>query len=333
MRGLQHANFITVPARRPPDGRGGDRAGRGSRGGGPAEGAPPPFGPSVGPAPPRAGSVRGVIVVSVCSLKGGVGKTSVVLGLASAALAKGVPTLVVDLDPQADATLALDVSGSCEVDVATLLGNPRRKTFDAAVTPSGWAEGGAKLDVIPGSAESAAYDGRRATERALSRLGQALTTAQDYRLVVIDCPPSFGGLTRSGLVASNRAVVVTEPALFSVTAADRALRAIDELRRSNAPDLQPLGVVVNRYRDRSPEHRYRVTELADMFGPLVLTPTIPERSALQQAQGASQPVHRWPGPAARELADAFDAHLARVLRAAARPPRRSAPGRETAISA
>jgi cellulose biosynthesis protein BcsQ len=263
-----------------------------------------------------------VLVVSVCSLKGGVGKTSIVLGLASSTLAKRVPTLVVDLDPQADATLALDVAGAAEIDVATLLANPRRKTFDAAVTRSGWATADQQLDVIPGSAESAAYDGRRSTERALSRLGQALEMSQDYRLVVIDCPPSFGGLTRSGLVASNRAMIVTEPALFSVTAADRALRAVDDLRRAIAPALQPLGVVVNRYRDRSPEHRYRVAELADMFGPLVLTPTIPERSALQQAQGASMPVHRWPGPAAGELASAFDAHLARVLRAESRPPRR-----------
>src|SRR3954467_2746144 len=278
------------------------------------------------------GSVRAVIVVSVCSLKGGVGKTSITLGLASAALEKGVPTLVVDLDPQADATLALDVSGSVEVDVATLLGNPRRKTFEAALTPSGWAGEGGGLDVIPGSAESAAYDGRRSTERALSRLGQALATTQDYRLVIIDCPPSFGGLTRSGLVASNRAMVVTEPALFSVTAADRALRAIDELRRASAPDLQPLGVVVNRYRDRSPEHRYRVTELADMFGPLVLTPTIPERSALQQAQGASMAIHGWPGPAAVELASAFDAHLARVLRTEPRPPRRRSAAAEPAAA-
>jgi chromosome partitioning protein len=263
-----------------------------------------------------------VIVVSVCSLKGGVGKTSIVLGLASSALTKGIPTLVVDLDPQADATLALDVAGAAEVDVATLLGNPRRKTFDAAVTPSGWVGPDERLDVIPGSAESAAYDGRRSTERALSRLGQALATSRDYRLVIIDCPPSFGGLTRSGLVASNRAMIVTEPALFSVTAADRALRAVDDLRRAIAPELQPLGVVVNRYRDRSPEHRYRVAELAEMFGPLVLTPTIPERSALQQAQGASMPIHRWPGPAANELSLAFDAHLARVLRAESRPPRR-----------
>src|SRR5689334_20393274 len=67
-----------------------------------------------------------VIVVSVCSLKGGVGKTSVVLGLASAALARGVPTLVVDLDPQADATLSLDITTGLTSDVATVLGASRR---------------------------------------------------------------------------------------------------------------------------------------------------------------------------------------------------------------
>jgi chromosome partitioning protein len=266
-----------------------------------------------------------VIVVSVCSLKGGVGKTSIVLGLASAALSRGVPTLVVDLDPQADATTALNVDDQRANPVAAVLSNPRRKTILNALSVSGWSEGqSGLLDVVQGSAASAAHDSPRATDRVLGRLAQALERLDGYQLILVDCPPSFGTLTRSGLVASHRAIVVTEPALFSVTAADRALRAIDELRRTNAPSLQPLGVVVNRFRDRSPEHRYRVTELGEMFGPLVLSPAIPERSALQQAQGASLPVHRWPGPAAEELAEAFDAHLARVMRAGSRPPRRPA---------
>jgi cellulose biosynthesis protein BcsQ len=269
-----------------------------------------------------------VIVVSVCSLKGGVGKTSVVLGLASAALSRGVPTLVVDLDPQADATMALAVDDPSANPVAAVLSNPRRKTILNALTPSGWTDGQVgTLDVVQGSSASAAHDGPRATDRVLGRLSQALERTEGYRLVLIDCPPSFGTLSRSGLVASNRAIVVTEPALFSVTAADRALRAIDELRRSTAPGLQPLGVVVNRFRDRSPEHRYRLTELSDMFGPLVLSPSVPERSALQQAQGASLPIHRWPGPAAQELSEAFESHLARVLRTGSRPPRRPAAAR------
>lgn len=260
-----------------------------------------------------------MIVVSVCSLKGGVGKTSVVLGLASAALARGVPALVIDLDPQADATMGLDVVERPKNTVAEVLTAPRRTTLESAVAPSGWtAEGGGTLGVMVGTWEAAALDGPRIGERAIHRLGTALEKASGYRIVLIDCPPSFGALTRTGLAASHRALVVSEPALFSVTAADRALRSIDELRRTTAPDLQPLGVVVNRYRDRSPEHRYRLQELQQMFGPLVLTPALAERSALQQAQGASSPVHRWPGAAAGELAEAFDAHLARLLRVTSR---------------
>jgi cellulose biosynthesis protein BcsQ len=253
-----------------------------------------------------------VIVVSVCSLKGGVGKTSVVLGLASAALAKGVPTLVVDLDPQADATLALDVTDEGGSNAATVLGAPRRNAGELTLATSGW---GAGLDVLPGSVDVAALDRPSGSERTLARLSSALGSLTGYRLVLVDCPPSLGTITRSGLGASHRALVVTEPALFSVTAADRALHAINDVRRGSAPALQPLGVVVNRYRERSPEHKFRVQELTDMFGPLVLGPTIRERSALQQAQGASQPIHRWPGEPARELAGAFDAHLARILRA------------------
>jgi cellulose biosynthesis protein BcsQ len=264
-----------------------------------------------------------VHVISVCSLKGGVGKTSVVLGLASAALARGVPTLVVDLDPQADATIGLGVTARPDADVADVLSAPRRTPLASATAGSAWAAAnGGRLDVLVGAVGAAALDGPSASARALGRLSQALERAEGYQLAIIDCPPSFGALTRTGLAASRRAVVVTEPALFSVTAADRALKAIDELRRSGAPDLQPLGVLVNRYRERSPEHRYRTTELSELFGPLVLSPAIPERSALQQAQGASQPVHHWPGTAARELSELFEAHLSRVLRAVGRGTRR-----------
>jgi len=274
-----------------------------------------------------------VIVVSVCSLKGGVGKTSVVLGLASAALARQLPTLVVDLDPQADATLALDVPASsapgAEGDIAAVLGAARRPPAGSAVTPSAWARGETgRLDVLAGSADVAELERPGGSERTVSRLAQRLSATlaglDQYRLALLDCPPSLGALTLSGLAASNRAIVVTEPALFSVSAADRALRAIDALRSGPAPELQPLGVLVNRYRERSPEHRYRLEELSDMFGPLVLNPAIPERSALQQSQGASQPLHAWPGPAARDLAQAFDTHLARILRVAARGSRRPA---------
>jgi cellulose biosynthesis protein BcsQ len=174
-----------------------------------------------------------VVVISVCSLKGGVGKTSVVLGLASAALERGVPTLVVDLDPQADATLALDIADEPTDNVAYVLGASRRNVAPMKLAPSGWAPDGGALDVLPGSPDVAALDRPSGSERTLARLSQAITSTRGYRLVLIDCPPSLGTITRSGMGASHRAVVVTEPALFSVTAADRALHAVQEVRRTS----------------------------------------------------------------------------------------------------
>jgi len=251
-----------------------------------------------------------VLVLGVCSLKGGVGKTSVTLGLASAALERGLRTLVIDMDPQGDCTMALGARPDT-ADVASVLELPGAATMKAATVASSWAEDG--LDVLAGSERSAEHDRLRDTD--VERLRYALSWVNGYDLVLIDCPPSLGGLTRTGLVAADRAIVVTEPGLFAVMAVGRAMRTIDELRRGPAPALQPLGIVVNRVRARSVEQAFRLEELQTLYGPLVLTPAVPERAALQQAQGAAQPVHAWPGAASAELARTFEALLDKALRA------------------
>jgi hypothetical protein len=64
------------------------------------------------------------------------------------------------------------------------------------------------------------------------------------------------------------------------------------------------------------EHQFRVRELREMFGPLILNPQLPERPSLQQAQGAARPLHMWPGEASQEMAANFDSVLDRVLRSA-----------------
>ena len=79
-------------------------------------------------------------VVSISSLKGGVGKTSVTTGLASAALAAGIPTLVVDLDPHADASTALGVSPDDQLDIGRMLRSPRRAHLADNVVASGWVD-------------------------------------------------------------------------------------------------------------------------------------------------------------------------------------------------
>ncbi len=261
-----------------------------------------------------------MLVASVLSLKGGVGKTSVILGLASAAIKRGISTLVVDLDPQANATITLDPVGHTAT-IADLFGEVAAAKINIgvnnAVADSNW---GPTLRVIPGSEAGEHHNHPNPTARQLTTLKTILQqVAPAPELVLIDCPPSLGLLTRSGLVAGNRAILVTEPALFAVTGVQRALEAVHDERLRQQSDLQPLGIVINRARARSSEQDYRIAELKELFGPLVLLPALPERSAVQQAQGAGVAIHDWPSAGARELTVIFDRLLDRLLRSVKEP--------------
>lgn len=325
-----------------------------------------------------------VQVVAALSLKGGVGKTTVALGLAGAAQQHGVRTLVVDLDPQANATVALD-AGQTTATIADLLDDPRRSVLRRAIAPSGWGHG---LDVLVGSEDNERHNHPDPGAKQLGRLARALarldgnptdprttpgaagrtagggaaaddlaghgngsvtghghghatdsvaddgatrdgatwdraaedradTDAEPYGLVVIDCPPSLGQLTRGALTAARRAVLVTDATMFAVAGVQRAFDAIQTERARGNPGLQPLGVLVNRVRPRNAEHEYRVAELRELFGPLVMPTVLPDRSAIQQAQGACLPIQRWDTPGAREASAVFTTLLGRVLRSGA----------------
>jgi septum formation inhibitor-activating ATPase MinD len=114
-------------------------------------------------------------------------------------------------------------------------------------------------------------------------------------------------------VASDRVLIVSEPSIFSVVAAERAMRAIEELRKGLTPRLEALGVVINRLRPQSKEHAYRAGELQELFKENLMAVQIEERATIQQAQGAARPIHTWPGDHAAELARIFDEILAAAL--------------------
>lgn len=276
-------------------------------------------------------------VIAVLSLKGGVGKTTVVLGLAGAAMERGMRTLVVDLDPQANATVALE-PGPTSATIAEVLDEPRRAVLKRAISPSAWGD---ELDVLVGSEANERHNHPDPSLKQLSRLDRAMDRLRhgadghgadghgadgdgadeaedDYSLVIVDCPPSLGQLTRGALVAADRAVLVSDPTIFAVAGVQRAFEAVQSERVEHNPRLQPLGVLINRVRSRSAEHAYRIAELRELFGPLVLTGTVPDRSAIQQAQGACVPIQHWDTPGAREVSSVFDALLGRIIRSADR---------------
>lgn len=267
-------------------------------------------------------------VVSISSLKGGVGKTSVTLGLASAALAAGIPTLVIDLDPHADASTGLGVRANGKQPIGQMLKNARRVRLQDNVVASAWQSKAAEkksrtripvLDVAVGDAFTGIYDRPDLRTRDLRRLTQLLSRTSGYQLVLIDCPPSLNGLTRMAWSASDQLVLVAEPSLFSVAGTERTQRALELFRREFAPSLGPVSVVANRVRKDSAEHTFRLSEMRQMFGDSMVKPEIPEHPEWQQIQGAAYSVHQWPSKTTAPMLTQFDALLKDVMEKATLP--------------
>jgi chromosome partitioning protein len=246
-----------------------------------------------------------VPAIAVLSMKGGVGKTTVTLGLASAAWKRGLRTLVIDLDPQANATMGLGVDAPART-VNDVLADARPGTARDAVTPSAW---GSKTDVI---AAERALEFRNVPEGPASHLRLRTGLAalpRDYDLVIVDCPPSIGELTRNALAAVDAAIVVTEPAYFALHGAQEAMDAVDVARATANPGLRTGSIVLNKVRPTVAEHRLRVQELREFYGAQVSDIVIPERNAIPQSEGAAMPIHAWDSPAGAELSRIFDALL------------------------
>ncbi len=248
---------------------------------------------------------RTPVTCAVVAQKGGVGKTTTLLGIAGAAWERGLKVLVVDLDPQANATAALDPASTAYT-TNDVLADARPGVAADAIVASGWGLG---VDVLPSERaleHRAVPEGR---DSAL-RLRLALEGVIDrYDLVLVDCPPSLGELTRNALAAVRLALVVTEPSFFALPGAAAALEAIEVVRGSSNLVLRPAGVLVNRARPQTSEHAFRLAELKAAYPHLLLPVSVPERTAVQQAQGACVPVQAWRSQGAVEAADAYEAVL------------------------
>ena len=264
----------------------------------------------------RPDTLEPVIAISVLSLKGGVGKTSVALGLAGAAAKRGLQVLLIDLDPQGNATSILQARHPRHT-AATVLAQPTAEEVTAAATKTAWTFKDGRVDVVGSDEELIRFDAWTGKRSFAPKLARALKRLEGYDVVIIDCPPSLGALTREALATANLAVVVTTPSFFGAQGAERAISEIKEIRATVNPTLRFAGIVVNRLREKTEEHRYRKRELVAIHGPgALLKPAIPERVALQQAESTGEPISAVKSAGARDVAKVFDKQMSRLLKMA-----------------
>jgi chromosome partitioning protein len=230
--------------------------------------------------------------------KGGVGKTTVTLGLAAALGDRGRSTLVVDLDPQSNATTGLGIfDAEHTVDSAMLSEAPG--AMAELVREVSWPSDSIQNlpMAVAGSPKMAAVEHQLVADvvGAQDRLATCLEGLSDrFDEILIDCPPSLGLLTVNALFAADRAVVVTEPAAWSADGVQQIITNINRIarRRNGSPEL--AGVVVNRV-GRTRDAAYWSKELRQQYPSLVLNPDVRLRAAVAEASASSLPlqsVHR-----------------------------------------
>jgi cellulose biosynthesis protein BcsQ len=264
-------------------------------------------------------------VVAVVNQKGGVGKTTVAVGLASAARARGHKVLVVDLDPQGASTWVLGVDAErVRTSAADALGSSRGGSLRDVIVPTTW---GHLVDVAPSGPGLQRHESSRTgletwlTGKSAVRLRRALEgVSRGYGIVLVDCPPSLGDLTTNALAAADLALLVVEPTALSLRGVAPVADLIETVWDRHNQRLDLAGVIVNRMPARGSDAQLRYDELARTVGTsAVWQPAIPARIAVAEAASARRPLHDL-GARGRDVADVF-ARLYGRLWKLVKPPR------------
>lgn len=267
------------------------------------------------------GSTVATTTIAIANQKGGVGKTAITLGLADVYAQRGQRVLVIDTDPQANATAGLGLIEQPGFTLNDVLRGQDGEVLtgviaDAAVKAG---EGWDGVQVVASELALANREQDQMVGREF-RLRTALTDATSaWDVVLIDCPPSLGQLTINALVAADAALLVTEPRASSVDGLAQIVRTLATVKQHYNPVLRIGGVVVNRHREGLKDRAEWDATIRATYADHYVDPPVPEREVVAVATTAAAPLSAY-GAKAREVLLALDAIADRALD---RRPRRA----------
>ncbi len=219
-------------------------------------------------------------VISIVNQKGGVGKTTTAVNLGAALAALGKFVLLIDLDPQANATSGLGVDyrnlshGMYEV----LIGQKSFRDVIMQTTHHGYKLAPANLDLAGASVEMADMEQR---EFQLAR--QILEIRNDYDYVLIDCPPALGLLTVNALVASDEVLIPVQSEYYALEGLGQLLQTVSLVQQHLKPELKVRGAVITMFDKRNRLSQQVLEELYQHFPYYVYRTAIPRNVRLTEA--------------------------------------------------